>query len=181
MRRLLVSFLAAGSVVLLSACGQGGSAFSAGNNSKVDHVQLESSGQPAGVFKVVPGGFLTISAIGLKGPQNVVETGDLNYTFDASISPGGLLFQNGISGAQTACGAFTGAVGTPVVPAANLVVAGRNAPNTVVLVAPQIAAANALFAVPAAAAPASYCIVLNAHHVSDGVTGSTIIDVSNNS
>jgi hypothetical protein len=180
MRRLLVSFLAAGSVVLLSACGQGGSAFNAGNNSKVDHVQLETNGQPAGVFKVVPGGTLTISAIGLRGSQNVVETGDLNYTFDASISTSGLFFQNGISGAQTACGAFTGAVGTPVVPAANLTVFGRNDPNTVVFTAPTIAAANALFAVPAAAAPASYCVILNAHHVSDGITGSAIIDISNN-
>jgi hypothetical protein len=181
MRRLLVSFLAAGSVVLLSACGQGGSAFNAGNNSKVDHVQLETNGQPAGVFKVVPGGTLTISAIGLKGPQNVQETADQNYSFDASISAGGLFYQNGISGAQAACGVFTAAVGTPVVPAANLAVVGRNAPNTVVLTAPTIAAANALFAVPAAAAPALYCIVLNAHHVSDGVTGSAIIDVSFNS
>ncbi|HMC45533.1 MAG TPA: hypothetical protein VKJ77_09440, partial [Caballeronia sp.] len=179
MRRLMVSFLAAGSVVLLSACGQGGSAFNAGNNVKVDHVQLETFGNPPGVFKVVPGGFITVSAIGLRGSQNVQVTGDLNYTFDASISPGGQLFDNTISGQQTACGAFTGSTGTPVVPAANLVVSATS-PNTVVLVAPTIAAANALFSVPAPAAPASYCILLNAHHVIDGVTGSTVIDVSNN-
>lgn len=177
MRRLMVSFLAASSVVLLSACGQGGSAFNAGNNVKVDHVQLESNGQPPGVFKVVPGGFITISAIGLRGSQNVVVTGDINYTFDASISRGGLLFDNSISGLQGTCASFTGSTGTPVVPAANLVT-GTASPNTVVLVAPTIAAANALFSVPAPAAPASYCIVLNAHHVIDGVTGSTVIDVT---
>jgi hypothetical protein len=189
MRRLVLSLFAASSVVLLSACGQGGSAFNAGNNTHVDHVLLMSNGDPSGVFKVVPGGTLTVSAVGVKGPNNVIVNADINYTFDAEVAPAGTLFQNSISGVQGVCLGFTqnspapvtALPLAPVIPPANLVTSG-NSPDTVVFVAPQIATLNALDQTPntIGTAPASYCVFLNAHHTVDGVTGSATILVTPN-
>jgi len=189
MRRLVLSLLAASSVVLLSACGQGGSAFNAGNNTHVTNVLLMSNGDPSGVFKVVPGGTLDLSAVGVKGPNNAIETSDINYTFDASVAPAGTFYQNSIAGTQGVCLGFTqnspapvtALALSPVVPAAALVTSSA-APSTVVVVAPQIATLNAEFAPPntIGTAPASYCLIVNAHHTSDGVTGSATVLVTIN-
>ncbi|MFN2459067.1 MAG: hypothetical protein ABR591_00030 [Candidatus Velthaea sp.] len=193
MRRLPLTLIAAGAAVLLSACGQGGSAFNFGNNTKVDRVVIQSNGQPEGVFKVVPGGSILLSAQGTRGANNVVINADVNYTFNAAVAPAGRPFQNGVSGAQGICAGFTqvpppvGGVAQaaipliPTVPAAALSGSSQS-PNTITLTAPTIASLNAQFAPgnTAGPAPASYCIIVNATHVSDGVVGSATVDVTVN-
>ncbi|GAC1418199.1 MAG: hypothetical protein NVSMB64_27930 [Candidatus Velthaea sp.] len=194
MRRLVLSLLAASSVALLTACGPGGSAFNLSDNNKLDRIILSTAGQPPGVFKVVPGGSIAISATGVKGSQNSIVTGDTNFTFNVGPAPAGALYQGGIGaadGIQGVCLGFSQLV-PPVAPSTtpttvslvptitqNSLAAGA-ATDSVIFTAPTIASLNVpLGPNTAAPAPAAYCVIINATHTSDGVVGSATVYVGN--
>lgn len=185
MRRLVLSVLAAGSIALLAACSQGGSAFTGSSAQNADHVQITSAGNPAGILKVVPGGSIVLSAQALKGSNNVVLQ-DTNFTFDYAIAPAGTPYPNSQSGTQGFCNTLTGTAtvlpsiltpGGALGQASGASVASPS--GTVTLTAP--ASITAGFGSTAAFSPttaSTYCLTVNAHHVLDGVTGSATVLVT---
>jgi len=198
MRRLVLSLLAASSVALLTACGQGGSAFNVSNNTKVDRVSIQSAGQPPGVLKVVPGGTIGLSAIGTRGSLNTINSADTNYTFNYGYAVAGTPYQNNQDGIQAFCAGFlqqpptpaSGVVPAPVaLPITNLPSNSKQfsqnnvSTDSINFTAPTAAAIAALnppiAPIMAAPAPASYCVIVNATHTSDGVVGSAVIYVGN--
>ncbi|GAC1421033.1 MAG: hypothetical protein NVSMB5_13970 [Candidatus Velthaea sp.] len=185
MRRLVLSLLAASSVALLTACGSGGSAFNT-SQTNIDRVVLATAGQPPGVFKVVPGGTILISALGVKGSQNAIVSSDTRFTFNVGPAPAGVLYQGGNSaqdGFQGVCSGFTQLSPAsipllPAIPQSSLSTGG--ATDSVTFTAPTAASLN----VPTAPntvgpAPAAYCVYVNAIHTSDGVVGSATVYVGN--
>ena len=187
MRRLVPSLLAASSVAFLTACGQGGSAFNFGGSSAADRVVVFSSGNPAGVLKVVPGGTIVLSAQALTGSNNVVVQ-DTNFTFNYTISAVDTPYGNSQSGNQAFCntlggtsGVLPGALQAPGMTTLGTSVSAGS--GTVVLVAPaSIAAFGAASIITATkllpSTAGAYCLTVNAMHVVDGQVGSQTILVT---
>lgn len=162
MRRFLLSLLAASSAALLSACGQGGAAFNQNGTSKIDRVVFTTpNGGTTGIFKVVPGGQILITAVGVKGTQNVINTNDNRFTFNVAYAPAGALYQAQPDGVTQASCPAPPAAPQPVLPT---LTPAPQSPDTIALVA------------PVAAAP--YCLTLNATHVTDQVVGSVNVFVT---
>jgi hypothetical protein len=176
MRRLVLSLLAASSVALLTACGQGGSAFNTGTPTNISHVQIESSGNPPGVFKVVPGGTIKLSAVGTNG-SGFINQNDTSYNWTYNVTASGA-FYNSSATATTACPVMSGFSGTlPAIlknSSGTVGVTVASSDATVLLTPPA-----SITAFGPAAAGASYCLTINATHISDGVTGSAYVYVGN--
>jgi hypothetical protein len=167
MRRLALSLLAASSLALLTACGQGGTAFGSGQTGTASSVILSSGQGLTGVFIVRAGTSIQVSAEAVQGSQGALTTNQ-QFTFAATFAPSGTLYQNGSpSGAQqSACPAPPAAVNATIFAAANVL---TNAGSNFVTVNP-----------PANAAPwgAPYCLNLVATHTVDGVQGNAVIFVT---
>jgi len=165
MRRLVLSLLAAGSVALLTACGQGGTAFGGGSNGNANRVILTAGQGTTGVFTVRAGYPIVVSATAVYGSQNVVST-DQNFTFAWAFAPAGTVYQNGsVSGAQqgTCAAPPTGYTPSSATPLSN---AGANFVTVTPFPAAQITGT-----IP-------YCINLVATHNIDGVQGNAVILVT---
>ncbi|MGB8266363.1 MAG: hypothetical protein WCE44_08590 [Candidatus Velthaea sp.] len=170
MRRLVLSLLAASSLALLTACGQGGTAFSSGSNGNANRVVFTGTQGLSGVFFVRAGSGIQVTAEAVYGSQNVLSS-DQNFTFSWAFAPAGTLYQNGsVSGAQqSACAAPPSGAAPPL----NTILSNAG-PNYVTVTPFPTAAGYA--AAETGAAP--YCINLVATHTVDGVQGSVVIDVT---
>jgi hypothetical protein len=178
MRRLAFSVLAASSLALLTACGQGGTAFGGGSSGNASSVILTSAQGLSGVFAVRQGAAIIVNATAVAGTQNVVTT-DQNFTFAWSLAPAGSIYQTGsVSGAEQApCGALPTGAGGPPLPTV-LTNAGA---NFVTVTAPANATPYAFSASvvlgSTTAATEPYCLHVVATHTIDGVQGSANIPV----
>jgi len=178
MRRLVFSLLAASSLALLPACGQGGTAFGGGASGNANRVVLSACSGTCGVFAVRQGQGILISATAVAGNENTVTT-DQNFTFSWTLAGAGTLYNNGsVSGAQQSpCGALPTGAGAPPLPTV-LVNAGANfvtveaPPNA----APYAFASNVVLG-STTAATEPYCINVVAIHTLDGVKGNAIVPV----
>jgi hypothetical protein len=176
MRRLVLSLLAASSLALLTACGQGGTAFGGGSSGNANNVILTTGQGTTGVFTVRAGFPIVVSATATAGTENVVTTNQ-NFTFTWAFAPTGTLYNNGsVSGAtQSPCAAPP--AGYPVPPATILSNAGQNfvtvtPPGTVA----GYGAGTTLGGSATAGAP--YCVIVFATHANDGVVGKQVILVT---
>ena len=195
MRRLALSVFTACGLALLTACGSGGGyGFSTSGNStgSVDQVILSAAknGQ-ANDFFVAPGGTapLQVDAIGQKGsgPFAVVVP-DATFTWSARfINPatdGALaIYQVGPAPATPkVCGAPSS---TPAVPILQQSLTSIAPPYPGFAPLPNTQAARTVYVgavpgvTPATPNNPTYCLVLNATHVSGGEIGSHVIVVSN--
>jgi len=175
MRRLVLSLLATSSLALLTACGQGGTAFGGGSSGNASSIVF-STGGTTGVFSVRAGFPIVMSATAVAGIENVVTTNQ-SFAFSWGFAPSGTLYNNGsVSGAQqSACAAPP--VGFTVPQVSILSNAGSNfvtvtPPGTVA----GYGAGTTLGGSATAAAP--YCVVLIATHQGDGVKGRAVILVT---
>ena len=177
MRRIVLSLLVASSAAMLAACGGGGTAFGGGSNSNsIDRVVITGVSTLSGVNKVVPGGRLTLSAQGVKGPSNTVA-GDNNFAWSASaVSVPGTPFGANESGTQVFCNTIP----AQVAPAGFISVDGTNSAQATLVVPTGLPVVTAPPATFAPAAPGgSYCVNVNATHVSDGKVGTIVVLVTN--
>jgi hypothetical protein len=183
MRRLVLSLLAASSVALLTACGQGGSAFNTGSTNKATHVIVESAGDPPGSLKVVPGGTIVLSAVATNGPNNSIVIGDSNFTFTYNIAPANTPYPSNVDGQQAFCNGLTGTNGilpailTSSTTTTPSVTVTSSDGNLIVTAPASIAAFGAATAFSPTTAT-TYCLNINAIHTSDGVTGSAVLLVT---
>jgi len=170
MRRLVLSLLSASSLALLTACGQGGTAFGGGSNGNASTVVLTAGQGTTGVFTVRAGFPIVVSATATDGIENVVATNQ-TFTFAWTFAPTGTLYNNGsVSGAtQGQCAAPP--AGYP------------NPPNTIL----SNAGANFVTVTPPGSVlgygtgttgSTPYCISLIATHDVDNVVGRAIILVT---
>lgn len=189
MRRLVLSLMVAGTAALLTACGQGGSAFSFnGSNQNIDHIIIsdQTNSNLTGIFRVVPGGQLSLQAEGVKSPNNT-NVPDTNFTFNMAIAPAGTPIPVSGSGQNAVCTGLTQTVG----PTAGLAIAlsptfvgtylkqNQTAGGSVVLTAPTVAQIAASVAPNVATAPANYCLTIIATHSPDGKVGTATVYVGN--
>jgi hypothetical protein len=170
MRRLLLSLLAASSLALLTACGQGGTAFGGGSSGNATSVVFTTGQGTSGVFFVRAGFPIIMSATAVAGTENVVTTNQ-NFAFSWGFAPAGTLYNNGsVSGAtQSACAAPPGGyTGTP----ANIL---SDAGANFVTVTPP---GSVLGYGAGTTGSTPYCIVLIATHQGDGIKGRAVILVT---
>jgi hypothetical protein len=194
MRRLALGLLTACLAAVVSACSNGGSAFTGNNAPKLTSLNLTAAGGTS-LFRLAnqTGAYLAISAQGVAGSTLLAtDAFDQVFQWTASYIGPPATYNSSVLGAQVACpaaptGPFAGnalfvspptTIGsTNGAPAAAPVpyVPGTNVQSNTIYVSPivnpQINAAGA--------AVAAYCLNVVAKHTSDGVTGNAIVYVSN--
>lgn len=193
MRRFALSAAAVCGLALLTACGSGGGyGFSSGGNGSIESVAFTSglSGQ-ANNFFVAPGGVapLEVDAIAQKGSgPTALVVPDATFTWgarfvDPAVDGDLATYQTGpVPNAPKRCGAPSQ---TPAIPIYKQNTASVVGPYAGYSALPAGQASKTVFigsvpgVTPATSGNASYCIVLVATHVGDGVQGSKVIVVSN--
>ena len=193
MRRFARSAAAVCGFALLTACGSGGGyGFSGGGNGSIDTVVFTAgfNGQ-ANDFFVAPGGVkpLEVDAIGQKGSgPSALVVPDAAFTWGARfVDPavdGDLAnYETGaVPSVPKRCGAPSQ---TPTVPIYEQNTASNAGPYPLYSQIPAGKASKTVFVgavpgvTPATAGNPTYCLVLVATHVGDGVLGSKVIVVSN--
>jgi hypothetical protein len=195
MRRLALGLLTACLAVVVSACSNGGSAFTGNSAPKLTSLSLTASGSTS-VFRLAnqPGAYLAISAQGVAG-STFLATDAFDQTFQWTAAYAGPPTQyNGSAlGTPSNCPAAptgpyagnalfvsppttigSGTNGTPAAAAVPYVPGTNVQSNTIYvspIVNPQINAAGA--------AVAAYCLLVTATHTSDGISASVVVYVSN--
>lgn len=196
MRRFALSAAAVCGLALVTACGSGGGyGFSSGgsSNGSIDSVVFTAGANAqANDFFVAPSGTapLEVDAIGEKGSgptalvvPNTTFTWAARFVDPATDSPSIVTYQTGTApNVPKFCGA---ASSTPAIPIYQRKIGSALAPYPGYVALPAAQAASTVYVgavpgvSPATKGNSTYCIVLQATHVGDGVIGAKVIVVSN--
>lgn len=106
MRRIVRSLVVAGTLTL-GACSGGGSVLTFQNNSNPDHVLVQVAA-PSNIARVLPGGSLPLSAVGVNGAQNGILTGN-RFRWSATLvtAASGTTYIANTLGQTRPCGGVT--------------------------------------------------------------------------